>query len=199
MFCTIAPVRTPKMFSTERKIDDQDGGEVLRVEADIHVAQHHRAEGDGRNLPEMQYPVRRGDRRKEDAEKLAECHADGGDGSGLDDQEERPAVEKSPERAQRFAQINVLAAGTRHHGGQFAVGQRAGDGQETGHQPGADQQRGRVGKARDVGGDDEDAGADHGAHDQRGRAGKPQAFYELAIGRRCGGMVLVSVLKEPRW
>ena len=75
-------------------------------------------------------PMGGGDRRKENAEELAEGDADGGDGAGLDDEEERPAVEESPERAEGLAEIDVLAAGLGHHGGQFAVAERGDDGHE---------------------------------------------------------------------
>ncbi len=132
-------------------------------------------------MRDVQNPIGGRDRRKEDAEELAEGHADSGDGSGLNDQVHRPAVEESPERAERFAQVNILAAGVRHHGGQFSVGERAGDGHESGHHPGGDQQRGRIDQAGDFGGDDEDAGADHRAHDQRGGAGQAQTFHEFVF------------------
>ena len=79
-----------------------------------------------------------------DAEKLSESDADGGDSAGLDHQEKRPAVEESPQRSQRFAQVNVLAAGPRHHGREFAVGEGADDGQEPRDQPCTDQQGGRI-------------------------------------------------------
>ena len=118
---------------------------------------------------------------KENAEKLAEGHADGGDGSGLDHQKKRPAVEKSPERPQRFAQVNVLAAGAGHHGGQFAVAEGADDGQKSGHQPGPDQQRGRINLAGYFRRDNKDAGADHGTHDQHGGAGQSQTLYQFLI------------------
>ena len=180
-FCTIAPVRTPKMFSTDRKTTTSMAARFCVFRPTSMLPSTIGPKGMGGTFQRCNNPVGRRDGREEDAEKLAERHADGGDGSGLDDEEQRPAVEKSPQRAQRFAQVNVLPAGMRHHGSQFTVGQRAGDGHEAGHQPGADQQRGRVGQARDVGGDDEDAGADHRAHDQRGRAGKAEPFYELAV------------------
>ena len=99
---------------------------------------------DRRHFPEVHDPVRRRNRRKENAEKLAEGHADRGDGSGLNHQKESPAVEKSPERAQRLAQVNVLPAGARHHGGQLAIGKSADDGEKAGHQPGPDQQCRRI-------------------------------------------------------
>ena len=102
-----------------------------------------------------------GDRGEEDAEKLAEGYADGGNGAALNDEKERPAVEEAPQRAEGLAQVDVLAAGLGHHGRQFAVGERRDDGHEAGDQPGRNQQGGRVHDARDVGGDDEDAGANH--------------------------------------
>ena len=134
-----------------------------------------------RNFPEVHDPVRRRNRRKEDSEKLAKGHTDGGDGSGLDYQKERPAVKKSPERPERFAQINILPARARHHGGQFAVAEGADDGQEAGHQPGPDQQCGRIDFARDFGGNNKDAGADHRTHDQHGGAGQAQALDQFFI------------------
>ena len=36
----------------------QDGGKILRVQADIHVAQDHGANGDGRHVGDMNQPVR---------------------------------------------------------------------------------------------------------------------------------------------
>ncbi len=150
----------------------QDRHQVLGVDPDFHVAQNHRADVNRRNFPEMQQPVRRRNRRNEDAEELAEGHAHGGDGAGLNHQEQRPAVEKSPERPQGFAQVNVLPAGAGHHGGQFAVAERGHDGHESGNGPGSNQQRRRTDFAADLGRHNEDAGADHRAHDQHGRAGQ---------------------------
>ena len=120
-------------------------------------------------------------RGKEDAEKLAESHTDGGNGSGLDHQEKRPAVKKSPQRPQRFPQVNVLTAGARHHGRQLAVAQGPDDGQEAGHQPGPDQQRGRIDFAAYFRRNNKDAGADHRTHDQHGGAGQSQALYQFFI------------------
>ncbi len=182
MFCTIAPVRTPKIFSTERKITMHDGGQVLRIQADVHVAQDHWARlGNRRDMRNADEPVVDETEWKEDAEKLAEGDADRRDGSRLHHQKQRPAVEEAPHRPERLAQINILAAGVRHHGRQFAVGERARDGQESGHQPCAHQQRGRIDLAGDIGRDNEDAGADHRTHHQHGGAGQPEPFYELAF------------------
>ncbi len=84
----------------------------------------------------------RGNCRPEDSEEFAKSHAHGGDRAGLDHEKEGPTVEKSPERAERLAQIHVLATSSRHHGGEFAIGERANDGEESGDEPRADQQRG---------------------------------------------------------
>ena len=81
---------------------------------------------------------------KENSEKFSECDADSGNGARLNDQKERPAVKKSPERPQRFSKIDVLPAGPRHHGCQFAIAESADNGQKSGYQPGADQQRRRI-------------------------------------------------------
>ena len=121
---------------------------------------------------------------KEDAEKLAEGHADGGDGPGLDDQKERPAVEKAPQRPQRLAQVDVLAAGLGHHGRQLAVAERADHGQDGRHHPRAQKERRGVGAAGNVGIDDEDAGADHGADDDRRGAEEAKALHQPgSVGR----------------
>ncbi len=135
----------------------KDGHQVLGVQADIHVAQHHGADGDGRHVRDVPDPVRRRDGRKEDAHEFAEGHAYRGDGSRLDDEKQGPAVEESPQWAQRFAQVNILATGARHHGRQFTVGESAGDGQEPGHEPGGDEQRGRIDQPSDLRRDNEDA------------------------------------------
>ncbi len=118
---------------------------------------------------------------KEHAEKLAEGHAHGRNRSGLNHQEQRPPVEKSPKRAQRLAQINVLPARSRHHGRQFAVAQSSNNGQEAGHQPGANQQCRRIHFARDFCRHNKDAGADHRAHDQHGRTGQAEALDQFLV------------------
>ncbi len=129
----------------------------------------------------MHNPVRGRNRRKEDPEELAERHADGRDGPGLNHQEQSPAVEKSPQRAQRLAEVNVLPTGSRHHGRQFAVAQRANDGHEASDQPGANQQGRRIHFPSDFCRDNEDAGTDHRAHHQHGGAGQAQAFDQFFV------------------
>ena len=117
-------------------------------------------------MRDMPQPVRRRDRRKEHAKKFAERHAHRRDGSGLDHEKQRPAIKKSPQRPQRLAQIDILAARLGHHRRQFAVAQRANDRQDGRDHPGAQEQRRRVGAPRDVGIHNENAGADHGTdHD----------------------------------
>ena len=66
--------------------DDGYCGEVGGVQADIA----------GTDMPE---PIAGADCREEDAKKLAEGDSNGRDGPSLDDEEEGPAVEKSPDGA----------------------------------------------------------------------------------------------------
>ncbi len=134
-FWMSAPVLTPKILIDGKQDDNQDRDQVLRVQADIHAPEQHGADGKFGHFPEMDDPMAGGNGRPEDAEKFAESHAHGGNRARLDDEEQSPAVEKSPERAERFAQVDVLPAGARHHGGEFAVGERADDGEESGDQP----------------------------------------------------------------
>ncbi len=74
---------------------------------------------------------------KKTPRNLPKATHDSGDGSGLDDEEKRPAVEKSPERPKRLAQINVLAAGLGHHRGQLAIAECADESKDRGDDPGA--------------------------------------------------------------
>ena len=119
---------------------------------------------------------------QEDAGVFGEGDGDGGDGAGLDDDEEGPAVEESPEASEGFAQVDVLAAGVRHGGGEFAVAEGGDDGEGGADEPAEDEQAGRLHLARDIGADDEDAGADHGAHDERGGVGQAEPFDEAGGG-----------------
>ena len=177
-FWISAPSFTPKMFTMARKTTTADAGQVGRVDADLHIAQHHRPNRERGHMGDVPEPMGRRDGREKDAEKLAEGHRDGGDGSRLNDQKERPAVEKSPQRPQRLAQVDVLAAGLGHHGRQLAVAERGDHGQDGRHHPRAQKQRRGVGAAGNVRVDDEDAGADHRSDHQRGRAEKAKALHQ---------------------
>src|SRR5207248_5172457 len=64
------------------------------------------------------------------AEVFGEADGDGGDCSGLYDEEECPAVEKAPERRERLAQIDVLPARLRHHRRKLSVRERGHHGQK---------------------------------------------------------------------
>jgi hypothetical protein len=114
------------------------------------------------------------------------------DRAGLDDQKERPAVEKAPDRRERFAEIDVLAAGARHHRRELAVRQRPDDRQQPCDHP-PDQQPPRTAdRPRHVGGHDEDSRPDHRADHHHGRVVETQPARELGVerGRRHGGFRL---------
>src|SRR4029077_294672 len=55
----------------------QDGGEILRVQSNIHTAEHHRADLKLRHFPNVDNPITRRNCRPEYSEKFAEGHADG--------------------------------------------------------------------------------------------------------------------------
>jgi hypothetical protein len=69
-------------------------------------------------------PVGRRDGGEKHPQKLAEGHAHRGDGPGLDHQEQRPPEQKSPQRPQRLAQVDILSAGLGHHRRQLTVTER---------------------------------------------------------------------------
>ena len=161
--------------------DDQDGDEVLRVQSNIHAAERHGADGESGYFPDVDNPITRRNGRPEDTEEFAESHAHGGDRAGLNHEKQSPSVEKTPEWAERLPQVNILPARTRHHGREFAVGERADNGEEAGDEPGANQQRRRSDLARNFGGNNKDARADHRAHHQHGGAGEAQTFDQLFV------------------
>src|ERR1700674_1557487 len=86
----------------------QDGGEILRVQSNIHAAEHHGADLKLWHFPDVDNPIARRNCRPEDPEKFAERHAHGSDCPGLNHEEQSPAVEKTPEWAEGLAQIDIL-------------------------------------------------------------------------------------------
>ncbi len=160
------------------KNHDADASQVGGVDADLHVAQHHRPYRKRRYVGDVPEPMCRRNDWKKDAEKLAEGHGHCGDGPCLDDQEERPAIEKTPQRSQRLAQVDVLAAGLGHHGRQLAVAERGGEGQDGRHHPRAQKQRRGAGAAGNVRADNVDAGADHRSDHYRGGAEEAKALHQ---------------------
>ena len=89
--------------------------------------------------------------RNQDTEEFPESHGHGGNRSRLDDEEQRPAVEESEQRPESFAQVNVLAARARHHGGKLSVGYSGHHGHEAAHRPGEEEQFGRLNLAGHIG------------------------------------------------
>ena len=74
-FWISAPSLTPKIFTTARKTTMAMPVKIGRADADLHIAQHHRADRKRRHMGNVPEPMRRRDRRKKDAEKLAKGHA----------------------------------------------------------------------------------------------------------------------------
>jgi hypothetical protein len=129
------------------------------------------------------------------AEEPRERNGDCRNRAGLDDQEERPAVEKAPERRERLAQVNVLAARPRHHGGQLAVRQRRRQRQQPRDEPRGEQPSRAAHLPSDVGRDEEDARPDHRPDNDHRRVEQTEPAFELGVQalrgvvqrlRRCG-------------
>ena len=83
-----------------------------------------------------------GNPRKEHAEEFSEGDGHRGDGAGLYDQEQCPAVKETEKRVERLAQVNVLAARVGHHRRKLAVSDRGDDGHQAGQDPGQEHQTG---------------------------------------------------------
>src|SRR6202521_2414196 len=107
-FCGSEDVLDDSAGLDAENIDDrerdhyQDGGEILRVQSNIHAAEHHRADLKLRHLPDVDNPITRGNCRPEDSEEFAARDAHGGDRPRLNHEEQSPAVEKTPEWAERL-------------------------------------------------------------------------------------------------
>ena len=149
--------------------DDDDACEIGGADADLHIAQDHGTYAERGNVGDVPEPMGCRDGWEEDAEEFAEGDGDGGDGAALNDKEKRPSIEETPEWAERFAQVDILAAGPGHHRRQFAVAERGGEGENGRDHPCAKKERRGVCAAGDVGIDNEDSGANHRADDQSRR------------------------------
>jgi hypothetical protein len=93
-----------------REDDHQQDRDHLRTR-EIESARFHEAVG-------LAHPG------KEDSEVVRESDGDRGDETGLDYQEDGPAVEEGEKRRERFLEKDVLAAGARKRGGELPVGER---------------------------------------------------------------------------
>ena len=122
-----------------------------------------------------------GEPRNQIRRVAGEADGDRRDRAGLDHHEQRPAVEESPQRRERFAQVDVLPAGPRHHRRQLAVGQRSGERQHAGDDPGDQQQPGLAGLPSHLGRHEEDARPDHRADDDHRRRVESKTALELGV------------------
>jgi len=113
--------------------------------------------------------------RDKDSRESREGHGHGGQRAALNHRKESPAVEESDERRKGFAQVDVHPAGARHHGGEFAVGERGGHRKHAGQRPGHQHAAGAADVPRHVGRDDKDARADHRAGHSQHRVKEAEA------------------------
>src|SRR5206468_8931589 len=110
-----SPKPQPARIYDSQKYDDCDRDQLLRRNADSIAL---------REDDWWDNPARRRDGIGEHSEKPSKRDRDRGNCSGLDHEEQRPAIKKSPERTIGFAQIYVLTAGARHHRSELAVTER---------------------------------------------------------------------------
>src|SRR5258707_1310037 len=129
-----------------------------------------------RNGPVRPNQMRSRNRRKENPEELAERNPYSRNRAGLYDQKQSPAIKKSPHRPQRLAEINILPASPRHHGGQFTITKRSHDREKPSNQPGPNQKRRRINLPSNLRRHNKNAGPNHRPHDQRSSARQPKSL-----------------------
>src|SRR5450755_2526544 len=114
---------------------------------------------------ELPDPVGRREPRDHYRGESGESDRDRRDGGGLNDEQHRPAVEKAPDFAERFAEIDVLATSFWHSGSEFSIAERSDERHYARSDPDSEEKRGAFYLVRDICGDDENAGADHRSGD----------------------------------
>ena len=103
------------------------------------------------------------------AEIGRKAYGHGCNASGLYDQKKSPAVKKSPQRREGFAQVDVDAACLRHHRGKLAVRESAHYRQKPRDYPDDQEPAGRADLIGNVRRDQKDAGPDHRSGDNHSR------------------------------
>ena len=125
--------RYPERNQSEYQPQVQSGESGLNAPAVPYAAvidrrQHH----DGRRGYCFLLP---GSEGKEGAQILGHADSQGGDTAGLLHQEQHPAAQETCQWSIGGAQVDVLPAGLRHHGGQFREGYSSEETQNSGYQP----------------------------------------------------------------
>ncbi len=118
------------------------------------------------------------ERGDESREVSIKAGGEGGDGAAFGDPKLRPAVEKPPERAVGFAEIDVFPARFGHCGGEFGVGECAKEAEDAGEDPDGEEHSDRADAADHAGGDEEDTAADDSADDDGDGAGEAEDALE---------------------
>src|SRR6266699_1012845 len=146
--------------------DRQDGEYALRRKADRDVADRLR-EVHG----ESEEHVGR-EAGPEDAREPRERDRNRRDRAGLNDHEQRPAVQVAEQRRDTLAQIHILSPRAGEHRGQLAVRERAHEGDDARHRPDDEQQARSMDFTEHLRRDDEDPRPDH-RPDHQGRGIEP--------------------------
>jgi hypothetical protein len=142
-------------------------------DAEIVQSCHEPGDGDGEDLGPKQWQA--GDvvtekvKCRKHAEGTREAAGDGGDGGRLGNGEPGPHVEKGGRVAVGSAQVDILAAGVRHHGAEFGIGHGAEEREQATDDPGEIDKRRRADILHHLARNEKNAAADNGADYNGGR------------------------------
>jgi hypothetical protein len=134
------------------------------------------AQSDGLDNPRL-----RGNCRQQYSEVARKSYGYRGDGAALNYEEQRPTVQKTPQRGIRFTQINILAASAGKHSRQFSARKGCGDRKQAGDDPRQQQAARGTGLAGDVRRDDKNSRADHRADDDHGAVEEADGPHETSL------------------
>src|SRR5439155_13970940 len=113
-------------------------------------------------------------------EKFSERDRDGGNRSGLHDQKQRPAVQKSHRRAVGFAKEDINTARTRHHRCELGTAERSRHCKQTGNYPPEQEPSRRAAQTRRFRRRNENARADHRPDHDHGGVDRPKCANQTA-------------------
>ena len=174
-----------------------DGCDFHHHQDALHRAARAHAEAiDDREAREHECgdPAIRNRDRRHGVKIFCECHSYRSHSSGLNYQQQNPAVKKRDRWMIGLAQVRILAAGTGHARGEFRIDKSTEQRDCAADGPSAEDQHGRVDLLCDDVRIDENPGADDAAHDDHRGVEEPEARDELAgrrhffvLGRVCGG------------
>ena len=142
------------------------------VESEISVARG--------NVQRLDKVARFANARPQHTKKPRKPDSHSRNGSSLNNEEERPTVQKSQSRRERLTQINILPARLRHHSRQLAIRQRRSNGKHSSNNPGQQQPSRTTKLPRHISRHNEDSRPNHPASDNHGAVKQAEPAAETA-------------------